>query len=93
MGQTQEQFIPWKGTIESKLRKFIKFFETQSQLPPGIELNPYPRSFESKHPNYKICIKYYIGIKSSSHSQLVDLYELDLSQSVRDFLNLLENYP
>lgn len=93
MGESQEDFIPWKGTIESKLRKFVKFFEMQQDIPPDVELNPYPRSFECEHPNYKICVKYYMGLKASSNSPLIDNYDLDLSQVVKDFLNLLDNYP
>lgn len=65
----------------------------QQDLPPGIELNPYPRSFECKHKDYKICFKYYMGLKISSNSALLDTYELDLTQIVKDFLNLLQNYP
>lgn len=65
----------------------------QQDLPPGIELNPYPRSFECKHANFKICVKYYMGIKLSSNSAIPDNYELDFTQNVKDFLNLLENYP
>lgn len=93
MGENQEDFVPWKGTIESKLRKFVKFFEMQQDIPAGIELNPYPRSFECTHPNYKICVKYYMGLKLSSNSLLVDNFELDFTQIVKDFLNLLDNYP
>lgn len=93
MGENQEDFVPWKGTIESKLRKLVRLFEMQQDLPQGIELNPYPRCYECKHPNYKICVKYYMGIKSSSNSPLVDSYEIDFTQIVKDFLNLLDNYP
>jgi hypothetical protein len=46
----------------------------QQDLPQGIELNPYPRSFECKNQNYRICVKYYMGIKSSSSSPLADFY-------------------
>jgi hypothetical protein len=34
-----------------------------------------------------------MGIKSSSSSPLADSYELDFTQIVKDFLNLLDNYP
>lgn len=34
-----------------------------------------------------------MGIKLSSNSAVPDNYELDLTQNVKDFLNLLENYP
>lgn len=65
----------------------------QQDIPPGIELIPYPRSFECPHPSYKICVKYYMGIRLSSNSPLIDNYELDFTQIVKDFLNLLDNYP
>lgn len=26
MGENQEDFVPWKGTIESKLRKLVRLF-------------------------------------------------------------------
>ena len=76
MGKTEEDFIPWKGNIQSKLRKFIKFFEMQHDFPQGIELNPYPRAFDcpSKNPNYSICVKYFMGIKASSSSPLNDFF-------------------
>lgn len=34
-----------------------------------------------------------MGIKSSSNSPLLDSYQLDFTQIVKDFLNLLDNYP
>lgn len=34
-----------------------------------------------------------MGIKASSSSQLNDFCEIDLSQPVKDFLNVLETYP
>ena len=49
MGETKEDFIPWKGNIESKMRKLIRFFEQQSDFQQGIEINPYPKSFVCKH--------------------------------------------
>lgn len=56
-------------------------------------MNPYPKAFPSKHPNFKHCSKYYIGIKCSPTSTINDHCEIDLTQSVRGFLELLENYP
>jgi hypothetical protein len=34
-----------------------------------------------------------MGLKSSSNSPLLDNYELDMTPIVKDFLNLLDNYP
>ena len=96
MGENQEDFIRWKGSIENKLRKFVKFFEElqqQQEIPQYIELNPYPRSFPAKHPNYKICVKYFMGVKVNSNSPLNDNIEVDFSQLVKDFISLLDTSP
>jgi hypothetical protein len=38
-------------------------------------------------------MKYYMGLKLSSNSPLLDNHEIDLTPVVKDFLNLLDNYP
>lgn len=93
MGEKLEDFVPWKGNIESKIRKFIQNLEQHSEISHGLEVNPYPKAFASKHPSFKHCSKYYIGIKCSPSSTINDHFEIDLTQSVRGFLELLENYP
>lgn len=96
MGESAEDYIPWKGNVESKLRKFIQILQQLSeinQLSHGLQLNPYPKAFPSKHSSFRYCSKYYIGIKCLSNSILNDFFEIDLTQSVRSFLEQLENYP
>lgn len=94
MGEKEEDFNHWRGNIESKIRKFVQIFETQEDLPQGVLLIPCPKRFPSSHPSYPLCTKYYLGIKSSSaNTVIMDNYELDFTQTVKDFLNLLDNYP
>jgi poly(A) polymerase Pap1 len=93
MGEKIDDFVPWKGNVESKIRKFIQNLEQHNEFNHGIEVNPYPKAFPSKHPNFKHCSKYYIGIKCSPSSTINDYYEIDLTQPVRGFLELLESYP
>lgn len=96
MGENQEDFIRWKGSIESKLRKFVKFFEElqqQQDIPQCVELNPFPRAFNSTHPNYKICVKYFMGLKVNSNSPTADTVEVDFTQLVKDFIGLIESAP
>ena len=59
----------------------------------GVEINPYPKEFPSEHHSFKHCSRYYIGIKCSSNSAINDYYEIDLTQSVKSFIELLEKYP
>ena len=75
------------------MRKLIKFFEQQQDFQQGIEMNPYPKSFVCKHENYKLCAKYYMGLKISPSSQIDDGVDIDLSPSIRDFVAILETYP
>lgn len=72
MGQKIDDFIPWRGAVESKIRKLIQILEEQSEFTNGIEVNPYPKQFPSKHPSFKYCCRYYIGIKCSSNSSIND---------------------
>jgi poly(A) polymerase Pap1 len=84
-----DDFVPWKGNIESKIRKLIQNLEQHFEFNHGLEVNPYPKAFASKHPNFKHCSKYYLGIKCNPSSTLNDHLEIDLSQPVRGFLELL----
>ncbi len=86
MGQKIDDFIPWRGTVESKIRKLIQILEEQSEFTHGIEVNPYPKQFPSKHPSFKHCSRYYVGIKCSSNSSINDYCEIDLTQSVKSFI-------
>lgn len=72
MGERLEDYIPWKGNVESKIRKFVNFLEGQAEFAQGIEINPYPRHFPSKHQQFKFCSKYYIGIKCNPNSSVND---------------------
>ena len=36
MGDNEEDFIPWKGSIESKIRKLIRLLEQQQDYLQGI---------------------------------------------------------
>jgi len=92
MGQKVDDYIPWRGSVESKIRKLVQIIEEQNEFAHGIEVNPYPRQFTSRHPSYKHCSRYYIGIKCNSNSPLNDYYEIDLTQAVKSFIELLEKY-
>jgi hypothetical protein len=65
------------------------FLEAQPEFSQGLEINPYPRYFPSKHTAFKLCAKYYIGIKCNPNSAVNDYVEIDLTQAVRSFLELL----
>ena len=74
------------------MRKLVQILE-ESDFAHSIEINPYPKQFPSKHPSFKHCSRYYIGIKCSSNSSINDYCEIDLTQSVKSFIELLEKYP
>lgn len=93
MGEGLEEFVRWRGNVESKMRKFIQHLESQSELSHGVEVHPYPRAFPAKHPHFPHCYKYYIGLKAAPNTPLSDYAEIDLAPSVRNFLELLESYP
>ena len=93
MAKDQDDFISWKGNVESKLRKLIWFIESQGYLDRGIEVNPYPKCFEAKHGNYKFCSKYYIGFSARIDSPVSDTSQIDLNPPIRNFLELLQTYP
>lgn len=49
--------------------------------------------FPTKHPSFKYCSRYYIGIKCRTNSSINDDCEIDMTQSVKSFIELLEKYP
>ena len=90
LANKKNDHIMWKGHIESRLRRLLKLLESREYG--YIEVHPFPKEFVSKHVNYKFCSKYYMGIRCRSNNIEDDTKEIDFTQPIRDFLEIIESY-
>ena len=80
-----EQFLTWKGYIESKLKNLTRYLEFCNTADIMIHPYPAPITLKEEEDTYKHCVAFYYGIKWSNfnkpHSK-----EVDLSKPVYDFI-------
>lgn len=87
----ENEFVVWRGSVESKLRKLTKILDSFSESN-HLEFHPSPVSFKNVYNEYHHCVTYYYGIKLKEFANETPV-KVDFRPSVIYFIEILGAPP
>ena len=92
VAQKKEEFVIWRGHVESKMRKMTKCLENSGAIN-DLVIHPYPIPIFNKDEDFCFSVSYYYGLKCSVIFNNNQERIINLKMPMLNFINYLDSFP